>query len=1292
MPHYLLLLSFMIGLFINCFTANAEPLSQSTQQYDVQTLSLRNGLVQSSVRSLIQDRQGLIWLGTQSGVQTFDGLHLKRLDQLLANNPIDTSTNNSTNTNTNASTNVINNIRVTHMLETQDGHILLATFRHGLFLYNQQQRTLQQFNANGFDPKMSDKTPFYQVCQDQDKQVWAATHQGLFQVDLIKGSWQIIIGGPDNGRFIDVVCIDDNIIAHRDNALVKYNKSSKKTRVLTINSSHVNFYSLSIKKVNPQYTLVGKHDGLFRLAADFSKLEKIWPQQSNVNNNQTDQSQATVNDMLLHNNNAVWLGTKHLGLVLVELSTGKELRRVQSIPGGEYSLSGNHITHLMQDQSNMLWVSVHGIGVDRLSMDQLAMKTWYNHGKNALNNNNITAITKAPDGNLWFATNRIGMKQINPDNHSSSRFDQQVIAAYQQHVPDKLPFISDMVIDSSNRNGSDNNRLWFTTDEGIIRLKLSNTSNTITSNTISNDSRIYRKHDNNPQGPRTRGRDIFIAQDNNLYITDLGAILRYDSHQETFNRLPLSDNNLPDSKERLRLIRQHKNGTLFVLGIHNIYRLGKDDLLQPLLDANQLKQLFDGTLGAFAITTEGNFYIAAYGALLFVDISQADKPQISRYSGKSLPNNDFYAIELDNAGNPWLSTNNGITRFNAQDQQFDHFSLSDGVLVREFNALASFKQDNGDILFGGIDGWSQISPQKLLHKNHSPAITLSSYQIGSLDTQQYLPEGGIEMAFSDHWLQFSFSAMDYHSPQENQYAYFLQGFDPDWRNFGNKSSISYTGLPPGNYTLHAKAATKQGDWHQQVLTIPITVQPPFYRSIIAWGIYAVLVILITAIIMWRRYKLAEERAHYIEQVELSRERMKLALWGSDSSLWDWHILHNEIYRSSLHFLGYGDDKIATTMDEFKSLVHPDDLAMFESEVEEVLLGHTAEYSAQYRLKDSNDNWHWISDQGKVVDRAPNHKPVRLSGTLRDISLLKQHETELENLNHELEDKIKLRTQEFADQNTQLSSTLGTLKNAQKQLVESEKMASLGNLVAGISHEINTPVGVALTAATNSTDIIRRLQGLFYDRNLTVNAMKKGLQQLMSSNDLVESSIDRTAHLIQTFKQLAVDHNQHEWRIIELPIYLIEMAPTFNSLISHTRHSITVVDNDFFDVECAPGDLYQIVSQLVNNSLAHGFADDIEEGFAKNKKGQIIIETLQKDDHWVLRYSDNGCGLDSEALEQIFDPFYTTKRGEGFAGLGLHLVYNVVNQSLGGSIECISEKGQGLTFIFKLPLGNVGLVG
>lgn len=1229
----------LLSLALLCWMAFAGNATPTSQLFDVRTLSLKNGLVQSSVRGVLQDSEGIIWLGTEAGVQQFDGLHLKPLSQLVRGKADP----------------MLSTLWIYHILALDSGDIVFSTRRNGLLKYSRQSRTIEQFTASGFSPTLTDKTAFFETCQDSEGNLYAATIDGLLLIDTKRGSWRVLIQSQGSSRFSDVECRGDHLITRQDSSLLRWHKKSEQYTSFSIDSIADNPETLHIERLPDGQVLVAKQDGLFRINQGFTGLQRLWPQDT------AQTTKAAVNHIYPENKDKLWLATTYQGLLLYSLETGEIEKRIHSNKNTPYSLSADHVLRIIKDHSGLLWASTYGVGIDRLQLNHNTMRTFYTHSDNSLIDNDITAISEGPDDTLWFATNRTGISKLSLKDMTVSNLTEQIIAVYQQYVPGELPYLSDIAVDSLNR-------LWFTGNHGIVRLNLTN-----------GRSRFFAQAEQNPNGPTVRGRDIYIDTQGTLYITDRGGILRYRPLSEDFDRIKLSDPTSRDSQQRLWGIRQNSQGKLFVLGTYNLYRLNQQDRLDAVLDESQLKNAFGGRMSAFANNARDDIYIAAQGALIEVLMHQQEKPKINIYSGEALPDNYFYAVEVDNNGNPWLSTNNGVVQFNVADGNYHHFTHSDGILVQEFNGRSSYIRPNGHIIFGGIDGFVVIKPEQLIPNKNTPRLILSSYQVGSQASINELKPTGIVMNYDDHWLKFSFSALDYHSPQENQYAYFLEGFDPAWRNFGHQPEISYTGLPPGKYTLHARAATKRGDWHKQPLTIDLRVEPPFYRSTAAYLLYLVVTVALTGLFIWRRNHLYQERQRYISLIETSQERMRLALWGSGDSIWDWHIVDDQIFRSAIDFLGYDDNAFATSIDSFKALIHPQDLPHFEQELGEVLACHTAEYTAQFRMKNSAGNWVWVADQGKVVETTAGNKPVRLSGTTRDISELKHQEQQLQKLNDELEQKIEQRTRQYMDKNEELVDTLGTLKNTQDQLVESEKMASLGNLIAGISHEINTPVGVALTAATHNSLALEQLQQLFVERKLTVKDMEKGLGQLKSSNDLIESSIKRTAQLIQTFKQVAVDHDQQEWRIIEMPIYIADIIPTFQAQFANKNMQIEVLESDFFDIECAPGDLYQILSQLITNSAVHGFSD--------RKDGKIKIEVLNFKDHWQLHYQDDGKGMLNDTLSHIFEPFYTTRRGSGYTGLGMHLVYNIVNHSLGGSIECHSEPDQGCRFVMKFPLSK-----
>ncbi|MCF8482051.1 MAG: ammonium transporter [Rhodospirillum sp.] len=255
--------------------------------------------------------------------------------------------------------------------------------------------------------------------------------------------------------------------------------------------------------------------------------------------------------------------------------------------------------------------------------------------------------------------------------------------------------------------------------------------------------------------------------------------------------------------------------------------------------------------------------------------------------------------------------------------------------------------------------------------------------------------------------------------------------------------------------------------------------------------------------------------------------------------------------------------------------------------------------------------------------------------------------------------------------------LANLREAQDTLVESEKMASLGGLVAGVAHEINTPVGIVLTAATHLQEKTQSLRGLFEKGGLRKSDFSDYLSTAAEATAMMVSNITRAADLIQSFKQVAVDQSSDNRRTFNLRGYLSEVLPSLGPALRKTRHSLDLFCPDDIKMDSYPGALSQVVTNLVMNALTHAFPDD--------RKGSITLTVTPDSPGWVrLTFADDGVGIPRNNLKRIFDPFFTTKRGSGGSGLGLNIVYNIVNQTLGGRVLASSTEGEGATFTLTLP--------
>jgi len=267
-----------------------------------------------------------------------------------------------------------------------------------------------------------------------------------------------------------------------------------------------------------------------------------------------------------------------------------------------------------------------------------------------------------------------------------------------------------------------------------------------------------------------------------------------------------------------------------------------------------------------------------------------------------------------------------------------------------------------------------------------------------------------------------------------------------------------------------------------------------------------------------------------------------------------------------------------------------------------------------------------------------------------------------------------------EQTVKLQQEIEDRKRTEKQLVQSEKMAALGDLVAGVAHEINTPLGIGVTGISYLNDSTKAFKKLFAAGEATKTDLETFMEDCEEACQVTLSNLKRAAKLVAGFKRIAVDQSSDEKRIFNIKQYIDEILFSLYPRIKKTKHTVNVDAPEDLKMNSYPGALSQVLTNLVMNSLLHGF-EDIE-------KGQITI-TVRNDDHSIiLHYEDNGKGMTPEHQKKIFDPFFTTKRGSGGSGLGMHLVFNLVNKKLNGEIQCTSTVGEGTFFTITVPMGDV----
>lgn len=298
------------------------------------------------------------------------------------------------------------------------------------------------------------------------------------------------------------------------------------------------------------------------------------------------------------------------------------------------------------------------------------------------------------------------------------------------------------------------------------------------------------------------------------------------------------------------------------------------------------------------------------------------------------------------------------------------------------------------------------------------------------------------------------------------------------------------------------------------------------------------------------------------------------------------------------------------------------------------------------------------------------------GVISDISDRKVMEIEMRKLNEQLEARVHERTRELKNANVKLQDTIKHLQHAQEQLVQSEKMASLGRLVSGVAHEINTPVGVGVTTASYLEEEALKFKQTYENERMRRVDLEHFINLVSESSELLHSNLVRASELTRSFKEVAVDQTIDDKRSFDLCAYIEEILISLNPKLRNTRHHINLYCDKKIEINSYPSAFSQIITNFFMNSLIHGFD--------KFYPGLIEVHIIEEEGWLKIVYEDNGKGILKSHLSKIYEPFFTTNRSGGNSGLGLHIVYNLVTQKLKGKIHCETRINDFTRFIVEIP--------
>lgn len=452
--------------------------------------------------------------------------------------------------------------------------------------------------------------------------------------------------------------------------------------------------------------------------------------------------------------------------------------------------------------------------------------------------------------------------------------------------------------------------------------------------------------------------------------------------------------------------------------------------------------------------------------------------------------------------------------------------------------------------------------------------------------------------------------------------------------------------------------------------------------------------------------------------QVNEERLDAAIKGAKDGIWDWNLVTNEVYFSPQYkkMIGYEDHEMANDFAEWEARIHPEDLPTAKSKVEEYLGGKTDSYEYEFRMKHKNGQYLWILTRGATVKNEEG-KPIRFAGSHTDVTERKKNQEEIQKFNKKLqesEDRMRSIAEEQLEVNErliiaerkmqkslkeeqkskeELARTLEYLKGTQSQLVQSEKMASLGQLTAGIAHEINNPINFVY----NGIDTIK----MSFDELLVIVDKYCELDEEGADKEAILEEIKELKEdyvfdeLLVDIQELIADVKKGAVRTMEIVKGLrvfsrldeeeMKVANVNESidatlvlLKNKTKNRIDIkkyYDDSIEEINCFPGQLNQVFMNILNNAV---------QAIPEDKRdGEIQIYTENQQEHVMIRIKDNGAGMPEQVKKRIFEPFFTTKPVGIGTGLGMSISYGIIEKH-NGNIYVTSEEGKGTEFTIQIP--------
>ncbi|MFZ5552065.1 MAG: two-component regulator propeller domain-containing protein [Bacteroidota bacterium] len=817
-------------------------------------LTIKNGLSHSVVYSIVQDKKGFMWFGTgDGGLNKYDGYHFT----VFENDPSDE--------NSLASNNV------SKVLCDRSGNIWIGTWGSGLDKYDPVKEQFTHYKFDSSCQSCLSHNNAQTLLEDKSGNIWIGTSGGgLNKLDPVTGKFTVFRNDENDSASLSndrvwSVAEDKygNIWVGTSEGLNKLDvKTGKFKRYLAGNGkgqlSHPKVRAIHIDRFNNIW--VGTTGGL-DLLNDDGTFTNYKPQPGNVETSEVNE----VNVIYSDKKGGMWVGT-HAGGLFYFHSLKKVFTCYKHNPNDENSISYNDVRDIVEDRSGILWISTRGEGVNKLDLKPAKFMHYSANyqDQSLLLGNRVRAICSAGNDAVWLGLDGAGLSCFNLKDGNFKNY------VSNENDPNSI---------SGNRI-----RAVYQDDDGRVFIGTEGSG----LNVLDNRSGKMKKYFSNPDDPRTLTdndiRCISKALDGKIWIGTDNGVDQFDPLSEEFSHWEYygSDSAILPSYRILCIYTDSKGltwiGTEAGLACYNS---ASQQMKVYLAEAGKQFVLSNNFIYCITEDKYHNMWIGTGRGLNHFD---RNTERFTFYTDKhGLPGNSVYSIQEADNGNLWISTINGLAKFDPDKKSFRNYFSHDGLQSNEFLPGSGVTLQNGYMFFGGINGFNVFHPDKVRENEYLPQIVFTGFSI--FNKPIYPGEDSplensvtytdkIVLSYDQDVISISFAALSYNVPEENQYAYKMEGFDDDWVMTGTKREASYTNLSPGTYTFRVKASNNDGKWNEEGISMTIIITPPFWQT--AWFYIlcaVVLLILLFIFIKWREKKLTSANRVLEEKVQQRTEKI-----------------------------------------------------------------------------------------------------------------------------------------------------------------------------------------------------------------------------------------------------------------------------------------------------------------------------------------------------------------------------------------------------------------------------------